>query len=256
MRHVVSVGQGKDKRDISVLKREGSGPSIVWLGGFRSDMRATKAEAIDRWAAFQSQAYLRFDYFGHGASEGDFEKGTISHWLEDSLTVIQSFAGKRPVLVGSSMGGWLALLATQHLLKHNPLQAPSALVLIAPAVDFTETLMWERFSPDIQRMLIDQGFYSQSSEYSSEPYKITKILVEDGRKHLMLDTLIKTGCPIHILQGMRDMDVPCQHALRLMNAFAEDQAVLTLVKDGDHRLSTPANLDLLIRTVELAINER
>src|SRR5918911_5095010 len=145
MPQFLEVGSGERARRIALLQREGAGPIVVWLGGFRSDMRSTKADALDAWAAAVGRAFLRFDYSGHGESGGRFEEATISQWLADALAVLDRHVPDRPVLVGSSMGGWLALLATRELLQARPERAPCALVLIAPAVDFTERLMWDEF---------------------------------------------------------------------------------------------------------------
>jgi pimeloyl-ACP methyl ester carboxylesterase len=250
MLQFLNVGTGDAARRLAVLVRQGRGPTVFWLGGFRSDMRATKAEALDRWAAEAGRAYVRFDYSGHGESGGVFKEGTISHWLEDTVAVIESFEAGRFVLVGSSMGGWLALLATRVLRKRDAARGPSGLVLIAPAVDFTERLMWEQFPPDIQRNIMATGAYLRPSLYSPEPYPITRTLIEDGRGHLLLRGSIATGCPVHILQGMQDPDVPWNHALELVEHLPGDSVSMTLIKDGDHRLSRDEDLERLIAAVE------
>src|SRR3954471_23357417 len=195
MQHVIDVGQGGAERRIAVVARPGNGP-VVWFGGFRSDMRATKAEALDRWAEQTGRAFVRFDYSGHGESSGRFENGTISRWLEDGLAVIESFVRERPILVGSSMGAWLALLASRALATDKPELAPCALILIAPATDFTERLMWDAFPPDVKRAIEMDGVYLRPSLYSDEPYPITRGLIEDGRRHLLLNGPIAPGCPV------------------------------------------------------------
>jgi pimeloyl-ACP methyl ester carboxylesterase len=245
----LDLGAGNDARRIAVLVRKGAGPPIVWLGGFRSDMRATKAAEIDALAARTGRAFVRFDYSGHGESGGRFEDCGISRWLEDALAVIARFAPERPLLVGSSMGGWIALLAARQLLALNAERAASALVLIAPAPDFTERLMWDRFPQAIRDEIMNAGAYMQPSAYSPDPYPITRHLIEDGRKHLLLDGIIETGCPVHILQGMQDPDVPWEHALRLVEHLPSENVSLTLIKDGDHRLSRPEDLERLRRAV-------
>ena len=250
MLQFLNVGTKEAARRIAVLVRPGAGPAVFWLGGFRSDMRATKAEALDRWAERSSRAFVRFDYSGHGESGGAFEEGTVSRWLEDTLAVIDAYATGPFVLVGSSMGGWLALLATRTLSARGPSSGPSGLVLIAPAVDFTERLMWETFSPDIQRSICETGIYLRPSLYSSEPYPITRALIEDGRSHLLFGGTITTGCPVHILQGMQDPDVPWSHALELVEHLPGDSVSMTLIKDGDHRLSRDEDLERLIAAVE------
>lgn len=244
----LTVGSSDNARRIAVLSRPGAGPAVVWLGGFRSDMRATKATRLDEWAAAKGRACLRFDYSGHGESEGRFEDATIGRWLEETLAVLERFGGKAPILVGSSMGGWLALLAARELKARGlPL---SGLVLIAPATDFTETLMWQKMSPQIQRTITEKGVWYRPSAYSPEPYPITRALIEEGREHLLFGKPIEVGAPVHILQGMEDPDVPWRHALALVEHLPGDEAAITLIKDGDHRLSREQDLALLMRTVE------
>src|SRR3954467_9667312 len=195
----IAVGEGPTARRLAVLALSGREPGIVWLGGFMSDMRSTKAEALDLWAEKAGRAYLRFDYSGHGKSGGIFEEGTISRWLEDTLAVLNRFAPSRPILVGSSMGGWISLLATRELLKVAPERAPAGIVLIAPAVDFTERLMWDRFPEAIKRTIEEAGVFHRPSPYSDTRYPITRALIEDGRRHLLFGEPIATGCPVHIL---------------------------------------------------------
>ncbi|HEU4520199.1 MAG TPA: alpha/beta hydrolase [Microvirga sp.] len=246
----IKVGTGETIRDIAVLAREGAGPPVVWLGGFRSDMRSTKAGFLDGWAERAGRALVRFDYAGHGESDGAFEASTISLWLEDTLAVLDRFAPDRPVLVGSSMGGWLALLASRALLAAGPARAPAGLVLIAPAVDFTERLMWDEFPEEVRQAILRDGAWRRPSPYSDEPYPITRALIEDGRRHLMLGGPIATGCPVHILQGMRDPDVPWGHAMELVEHLPGDDVSVTLIKDGDHRLSRPEDLERLVAAIE------
>jgi pimeloyl-ACP methyl ester carboxylesterase len=250
MAQVISVGQGPAAREIACLARPGRGPTVVWLGGFKSDMRSTKAESLDAWATMSGRAFVRFDYAGHGESGGAFEESTISLWLEDTLHVLDRFVDDRPVLVGSSMGGWMALLATRELLRLWPQHAPAGLVLIAPAVDFTERLMWDRFPDDIRRAIAETGVYYRPSPYSPDPYPITRVLIEDGRRHLLLGKPIATGCRVHVLQGMEDPDVPWSHALHLVEHLPGDDVSLTLIKDGDHRLLRPQDLERLISAIE------
>jgi pimeloyl-ACP methyl ester carboxylesterase len=253
MTHKIAVGQGAAARSIAVLARPGAGPPVVWLSGFRSAMRSTKAEALDRWAAQRGRALVRFDYSGHGESSGAFEEGTVSRWLEEALAVLDRFVPERPILVGSSMGGWLALLATRELLGMQPERRPLGLVLIAPAVDFTERLMWERFPESIKRALAETGVYELPSVYSEEPYPITRALIEDGRRHLLFGSAVATGCPVHILQGMQDPDVPWGHAMELVEHLPGDSVTLTLVKDGDHRLARPEDIERLTGAIETLV---
>ena len=203
--------------------REGKGsdkPGVFWLGGFKSDMMGTKAAALDAWAESQGRPCVRFDYSGHGESGGDFTDGTIGRWLAESLAVYLEFAKGPQVVVGSSMGGWLAVLLARALLRNKqaaPKSAPMAgMVLIAPAVDFTEELMWKRFPPAIKKEIEEKGVWMRPSEYGEGAYPITKGLIEDGRKHLMMHGLIECRCPVHILQGVQDPDVPWEHAVELV----------------------------------------
>jgi pimeloyl-ACP methyl ester carboxylesterase len=246
----LSVGTGIAARRIAVRVRAGAAPGLFWLGGFKSDMRGTKAEALDLWARDHGRAMTRFDYSGHGESGGSFTDGTIGRWLEESLAVFDAFCRGRLIVIGSSMGGWLALLLARELARRARADASVAgLVLVAPAVDFTEELMWKRFPPEVRRAIEDKGVWARPSQYSDEPYPITRGLIEEGRAHLLLDGLIETGCPVRILQGVRDPDVPWRHAVELTSRFAQDDVVLTLVKDGDHRLSRPEDIERLIAAV-------
>jgi len=246
----VDVGTGKAHRHIAVSQRPGAGPALLWLGGFKSEMTGIKASALDRWAQEVGRGIVRFDYSGHGESGGDFAAGTISRWLEESIAVFGAFCCGPQIVVGSSMGGWLALLLTREVAQRQErLASIAGLVLIAPAVDFTEELMWKRSSPEVKRQIEETGAWERPSAYSPEPYLITRGLIEDGRRHLLLDGMIETGCPVRILQGVQDPDVPWQHAVELSARFAQDDVVLTLVKDGDHRLSRPEDIERLLAAV-------
>lgn len=241
---------GEDGRDIAILHRPGAAPGVFWLGGFRSDMEGSKAEALDRWAAQSGRQATRFDYSGHGRSSGRFEDGTISCWLEEALAVFRHFTSDRQIIVGSSMGGWIALLVAKALREAKEMERLAGLVLIAPAVDMTETLLWERFDEAARNEIEEQGYFAQPSDYCEEPYIFTRDLIVDGRSHCFGEAIIETGCPVHIIQGMLDNDVPWTHATALMERLALDDAVLTLVRDGDHRLSREADIERLIRAVE------
>jgi pimeloyl-ACP methyl ester carboxylesterase len=246
----IDVGTGPAARRIALRLRGGAAPGLVWLGGFKSDMKGTKAAALDEWAGANGRACLRFDYSGHGESGGDFADGTIGRWLEESAAVFKRFANGPQVLIGSSMGGWLALLLARELRqRRGGAGSVAGLVLIAPAVDFTEELMWKKFSPEVKRQIEFEGSWQRPSQYSEAPYAITRGLIEEGRKHLLLGGLIETGCPVRILQGVQDADVPWQHAVELSSRLARDDVVLTLVKDGDHRLSRPEDIERLIAAV-------
>ncbi len=245
----IEVGNGPAARRIAVRVRDGAAPGLFWLGGFKSDMQGTKAAALDTWAAGNGRGCTRFDYSGHGESGGDFAEGTIGRWLEDSAAVFERFAKGPQVLIGSSMGGWLALLLVRELKARKAAGSVAGLVLIAPAVDFTEELMWKKFPPEVKRQIETEGAWQRPSQYSESAYPITRGLIEEGRKHLLLGGLIETGCPVRILQGVQDPDVPWQHAVDLSSRLARDDVVLTLVKDGDHRLSRPEDIDRLITAV-------
>jgi pimeloyl-ACP methyl ester carboxylesterase len=247
----IEVGDGSTRRSIAVRRRKGRLPALIWLGGFKSDMKGTKAEAVDRWAAEQGRACIRFDYSGHGESGGAFADGTIGRWLEESRAVFSQFCDGPTVAVGSSMGGWISLLLARDIREGRVPGGGSlaGLVLIAPAVDFTEALMWERFTPEIRTQIETTGSWQRPSEYSAEPYLITRQLIEDGRNHLLLGGLIETACPVRILQGVKDEDVPWEHAVSLVSRIARDDVVLTLVKDGDHRLSRPEDIERLLAAV-------
>lgn len=237
-------------RVIAVRTREGKNPGLFWLGGFKSDMKGTKAEALDRWADQEGRACVRFDYSGHGDSGGAFTDGTISRWLEESITVYVTFARGPQVIIGSSMGGWLALLLARALCERQGAAPIAGMVLIAPAVDFTEELMWKQFPVSTKREIEQKGVWMRPSEYGNDPYPITRGLIEDGRKHLLLGGLIETRCPVHILQGVQDPDVPWHHAVELVSRFSRDDVVITLIKDGDHRLSRPEDIERLIAAVK------
>jgi pimeloyl-ACP methyl ester carboxylesterase len=259
----LDIGKGSDRRGIAVRRQSGGAPGLLWLGGYKSDMKGTKAQALADWANEHGRACVRFDYSGHGESGGAFTDGTIGRWLADSLAVVDAFCSGPQILVGSSMGGWIALLLIRALRRRSSLHPPppagegrvgtaanvTGVVLIAPAVDFTEELMWKRFTPAIKGELEAKGFWERPSEYSSDPYIVTKQLIEEGRHHLLLGGMIETGCPVRILQGVEDPDVPWQHAKALVARLASDDVVLTLIKDGDHRLSRPEDLERLIRAV-------
>jgi pimeloyl-ACP methyl ester carboxylesterase len=217
----------RDGERLAWRRVAGAGPTVVWLGGFRSDMTGTKAQALADWALASGRGYLRFDYFAHGESSGDFLRGTITRWRLDALAMIDEMTQGPVVLVGSSMGGWLACLAA--LARPERIKA---MVLIAPAADFTEALMWPR-----------------PSEYG-DPYPIGRALIEDGRRWSILPGPVGIKVPVRILQGGADPDVPWRHALALAEAIEATDLVFTLIKDGDHRLSRPEDIARLIGAVE------
>jgi pimeloyl-ACP methyl ester carboxylesterase len=228
---------------IAYQRTEGRGPGILWLGGFHSDMHGTKAEAVAAWAARRGRAVLRFDYFGHGLSSGDFRNGTISHWRDNALAVLDTLAKGPQILVASSMGGWIAML-----LAHRRPERIAGLLLIAPAADFTEALMWQRMPEDVRRQVVETGSWLYEPE-NDEPYPITRGLIEDGRSNLVLHSTLEPAYPVRILHGMADTDVPWQHGLKLAETIKGDVR-FTLVQKATHRLSTPSDLKLIERTLD------
>jgi pimeloyl-ACP methyl ester carboxylesterase len=229
---------------IAYHKVAGKSPTIVFLGGFMSDMTGAKALAVERFAREHGHACLRFDYRGHGASTGRFEDGTIGRWTEDALAAIDALTGGPLVLVGSSMGGWISLLVQ----RARPARV-RALVCIAPAPDFTEVLVWNKLNAEVRAELQRAGVLYQRSPYGERPTAITWTLVEDGRRHLVLNAPIAFDGPVRILHGMRDSDVPWRHSLDLVDRLASADVRLSLVKDGDHRLSRDQDLALLSATL-------
>ncbi|ANT49313.1 alpha/beta hydrolase [Mesorhizobium amorphae] len=234
--------------DIAVRRAPGAAPGVVWLGGYKSDMLGTKAETLAEWTAKEGRAFLRHDYSGHGESGGAFADGTISKWLGQSLAVFRHFTKGKQVLVGSSMGAWIALRMIQELHKAGD-DSIAGLVLLAPAPDFTAELVEPVLTEAQKRDLTEKGFFEEPSDYSAEPYIYTRALIEDGRKNLVMAGPIDTHCPVHILQGLADADVPSSHALKLAALLPADDVTLSLIPDGDHRLSRPQDLDMLLRAV-------
>lgn len=245
----LTVGAPGETRDIAVRARAGAAPGLLWLGGFKSDMIGTKALALDDFAREQGRACVRFDYSGHGESRGAFTDGTIGRWLEEALAVFDGFCAGPQIVVGSSMGGWIALLLARALARRSgPAATVKGLVLIAPAPDFTEELMWKEFPPDVREEIELRGVWHQPSDYG-EPYPITRGLIEDGRRHLVLGGTLTVGCPVRILQGVQDPDVPWRHAFRITERLPCDDVVLTLIQDGDHRLSRPQDIARMLAAV-------
>lgn len=233
-------------RRIAYHRTEGGGPGIVFLGGFKSDMTGTKAMHLETWARALGRAFLRFDYSGHGQSSGAFEDGCIGDWAEDAAATVEALTEGPQVLVGSSMGGWIALL----LARTMP-QRVAGLVGIAAAPDFTEDGFWAGFDAG-QRATIEQaGRLELPSEYSDDPYVITRRLIEDGRENLVLRAPLSLPFPVRLLQGSADEDVAVDVPLRLMDHAEADDIRLTLVKGADHRFSSPDCLALM----ESAISE-
>lgn len=220
---------------------EGAAPTFVWLGGFKSDMAGTKAQTLADWAAGAGQGFVRFDYSGHGVSGGRFEDGSISRWLGDTLAVLDQLTSGPLVLVGSSMGGWLSLLAA----RARP-ERVKGLLLIAPAPDFTERLMWPGFTAEQQAKLLLDGRLELPSQYAPEPNVITREMIEDGRRNLIMTGPIAFDGPVRIMAGGADPDVPLEHVMELAKLLDGEDRQIQIIADGDHRLSRPQDLRQLV----------
>jgi pimeloyl-ACP methyl ester carboxylesterase len=253
----VDVGEGAAVRRIAALIGAGATPGLVWLPGFKSDMASTKATALAEWAAARGLASTRFDYSGHGRSGGKFEDGTIGRWLEEAEAVFTKLTCGPQILVGSSMGGYIALLLLRRLMTSALAEARrvQGLVLIAPAWDMTEELMWTHFSESARAAVRDTGVWHRPSAYG-EPYPITKALIEEGRHHLFARKTWDPGRPVHILHGLLDPDVPWEHTLDLESFLDGGWTRVTAVPDGEHRLSRPQDIELLFEIVAGMIEGR
>lgn len=233
-----------DGRKLAYTMSEGRLPGVVFCGGFKSDMAGSKALTLEAWCQKRGQRFVRFDYTGHGQSSGRFEEGTIGAWKRDALTILDDIATGDNVLVGSSMGGWIMLLAA--LARPDRV---AGLVGIAAAPDFTEDLMWTAMTAEQRETLLRDGLLLQPSAYDPQPCPITRGLIEEGRGHLLLRAPVGIADPARLLHGMRDPDVPWETSLRLAERLASDDVQLLLIKDGDHRLSRPADLERLFAAV-------
>lgn len=241
-----SILQRPDGQRLAYVRHLGRMPAVVFLGGFRSDMTGTKAMALDAWARARGQAFLRFDYFAHGASDGDFAEATVGRWRADALAAIATLpADARLVLVGSSMGGWIMLSIASELRARL-----AGLVGIAVAPDFTQELIWPELSPAEQAQMRRDGHLLRPSRYSAEPDILTLRLIEEGADHRVLDKPLAVDCPVHLLHGTADPEVPWQLAQRALDHIETPDGTLTLIKDGDHRLSTEREIARLIATIE------
>lgn len=247
--HFIAVGA--EARRIAVRTTPGGSerPGVLWCGGFLSDMLGTKAVELANWGAAHDRRVVRFDYSGHGESAGAFIEGTMSRWTEDALAVFDRETTGPQIVVGSSMGGWIALLLARALAARGDASRLAGLVLIAPAPDFTEELVWKAMTPEIRAEVMERGVWYRASDYG-EPQPFTRALIEDGRDNLVLGAPFAVGCPVRILQGVADDTVPWQHAMKLVSCLAEDDVVVTLVKDGDHRLSRPEDIARILEAVE------
>jgi len=234
----------KDNK-IAYKKTDGKqSPGLIWCGGLKSDMEGSKATALHNWAKSEGHAYVRFDYFGHGESTGHFRDGTISRWVADTVQVIDELTEGPQILIGSSMGGWTSLMAA--MARPDRIKG---LLLIAPAPDFTEKLMWAGFSEEIRNTIMNKGIYLEPSDYD-EPYEISKELILDGRENQILDGPLNFDGPVRILQGRKDTSVPWAYPQKIIEALSSEDVEMTLVKNGDHSLSTPDDIDRLIRTTK------
>lgn len=234
-----------DGTSIAYHRTAGKSPGVVFMGGFMSDMTGTKAVALEAWAKARGQAYLRFDYRGHGASSGRFQDHTIGDWAADAGLAFDQLTEGPQIVVGSSMGGWIALL-TARTRAHRV----AALATIACAADFTQDLLLEVLKPQERERLMQDGLVRLASDYGGEPYIITKALIEEGRSHLLLGAPIPIGCAVRLLHGMRDPDVPWQRSLAVADKLESEDVRTILVKDGDHRLSRDQDLKLLTDTLD------
>jgi pimeloyl-ACP methyl ester carboxylesterase len=244
----LNVGRGQSARTIAVIVEppaQAGAAGLFWLSGFMSDMASTKATALSEFARENGLGCTRFDYSGHGASGGDFKDGTIGRWLEEAVTVFNSCTQGPQIVIGSSMGGHIGLLLARHLMAQAPEAARriKGLVLIAPAWDMTEELMWKKFPASVRAEIETHGFHMRPSAYDA-PYTITRELIEDGRRHLLARKAFETGCPVVILQGLQDLDVPAVHTRELLT-FLKGNVSLIEIADGEHRLSRPEDLEKL-----------
>lgn len=220
-------------------------PGVVFLGGFMSDMQGTKAMALERRCKTKGYDFVRFDYIGHGQSSGEFTDGTIGIWKDNALQVLDKLTDGPQILIGSSMGGWLMLLAA--LERRDRI---AAIIGIASAPDFTEDLIWKEMDEDTQKELMEKGVYNLESDYGDDPYSITKELIEEGRNHLLLGGNININCPVRLIHGVLDEDVPSHLSIMLSQQLMTGNICVNLVEGGDHRMSTPANIELLCETLE------
>ena len=250
----IPVGSGPKARRIAALSQPPAadgGPGLMWLLGLKSDMVSTKAEALADWTATRGIGFTRFDYSGHGRSEGRFEEATLSDWLEESTAVFQKLTRGPQILVGSSTGAHVALLLLKHLIETAPDDARRVrgLVLIAPAWDLTD-LMWSQLPDEARRDIIEKGAWVRPSDYDPAGYVITRRFIEDGRQHLLKGTGFDPGRPVLVLQGVIDRDVPVAHARALRDVLAGDRVRITEVADGEHRMSRPEDLEKLYALIE------
>ncbi len=227
-------------RDIAYHKTEGRAPTVIFCGGYMSDMEGTKALFLEKTCSELGLSYVRFDYSGHGSSSGEFVDGTIGAWRDDALAVTDQVIEGPIIVVGSSMGGWIGLLVT--LARKERVKA---FVGIAAAPDFTRELMWEKYSPSIRETLKSEGVYLEPSDYSDEPYRVSYGLIQDGENHILLNRTIAIDCPVRLFHGLKDTDVPSEYSTRIAEKVLSDDVIISFNKSGDHRLSSDADLERL-----------
>jgi pimeloyl-ACP methyl ester carboxylesterase len=243
-----------DNEKIAYRHRNGNDPSIVWLGGYRSNMLGTKATSINDWTKNKNLSFTRFDYSGHGESTGKYFEGTISKWVNQSLTVLRHCAkNTRHILIGSSMGAWIALRMVQELNKKPPFPI-AGLLLIAPAPDFTVELIEPRLTPELREQLNTKGFFEEPSEYF-EKNIWQKETIEDSMKNLVMSSNFNPNCPVHILYGLKDTTVPLKLVDKLISVLPKEQVVKTFIEDGDHQLSRPEDIEVLLRSLDDLIDK-
>jgi pimeloyl-ACP methyl ester carboxylesterase len=233
------------ERRLAYQHTPGESPGVLFCGGYTSDMTGTKALALEAFCRAHGRAFTRFDYSGHGASSGDFADGTIGAWAEDALAVVDRVTEGPVLVVGSSMGGWIMLLVA--LARPERI---AGLIGIAAAPDFTEDLLWAQATPEQRRALADQGYWLQDSDYGGDPYPVNRRFIEEARAHLVLRGPIPITCPVHLLHGQRDSDVPWQAALRLAERLESEDVIVELIKAGDHRLSSAPDLARITAAVQ------
>ncbi len=248
----LNLSRGRKIAYLANMSAANNSPGLLWANGFRSKMTGQKASRISTWATSQNRPCVRFDYSGNGASSGEFEDATIGDWVEECTAVFDRLTSGPQILVGSSMGGWIVLLVTLAHLRQVGAENSriKGLVLIAPAVDMTQDLMWRKFPPGIRQGLKQTGVFMRPSAYDDGRYPITLKLIEEGRRHLLFGgEKFNTHCPIRILHGRRDVDVPWQHSKKLMAHLANDDVSLNLINTGEHRLSRNEDIEQLIATI-------
>jgi len=233
-----------DGSTLAYVQRKGRLPGVVFLGGFMADMNGTKATYLDEFCQQTGQAFIRFDYFGHGASSGQLINSTIGRWKQDVLAILDNLTEGPQILVGSSMGGWIMLLAA----KERPKQV-KALLGIAPAPDFIKPLVWDRLTPIQREEIENKGVCYIHSPFQAKPYPISRSMIEEGRQHELLGAPIAIDCAVRLLHGLKDIEVPCSFSERLMKDLVAEDVRLTLIKNGDHRLNSAAHLKLLGNTL-------